>query len=206
MALFFEFLEDAVGADDGHRGRRPRHPPGRSRRAFRRRRASACSRAARRFILQNADGQIDLTHSVSAGLDYAAVGPEHAYLPRPRPHQLRLRDRRRGAGGVPAVLAHRGDHSGAGVHPRAGARAQARPGASGRPVIIVSLSGRGDKDVQQVEALLRKSGVASSPSTKARSHCWVCRVYLVLATCYPVLGLSRRSGLVESQEIWKTDL
>jgi len=31
------------------------------------------------FILQDADGQIDLTHSVSAGLDYAAVGPEHAF-------------------------------------------------------------------------------------------------------------------------------
>ena len=31
------------------------------------------------YILQNADGQIELTHSVSAGLDYAAIGPEHAY-------------------------------------------------------------------------------------------------------------------------------
>jgi tryptophan synthase beta chain len=31
------------------------------------------------FLLQDADGQIDLTHSVSAGLDYAAVGPEHAF-------------------------------------------------------------------------------------------------------------------------------
>src|SRR5437660_11200068 len=32
------------------------------------------------FLLANEDGQIELTHSVSAGLDYAAVGPEHAYL------------------------------------------------------------------------------------------------------------------------------
>src|SRR6266581_219895 len=32
------------------------------------------------FILANEDGQIELTHSVSAGLDYAAVGPEHSYL------------------------------------------------------------------------------------------------------------------------------
>lgn len=32
------------------------------------------------FVLQNADGQIAETHSISAGLDYAAVGPEHAYL------------------------------------------------------------------------------------------------------------------------------
>src|SRR5436190_20733987 len=32
------------------------------------------------FLLANADGQIELTHSVSAGLDYAAIGPEHSYL------------------------------------------------------------------------------------------------------------------------------
>jgi tryptophan synthase beta chain len=32
------------------------------------------------YVLQDADGQISLTHSVSAGLDYASVGPEHAYL------------------------------------------------------------------------------------------------------------------------------
>jgi len=31
-------------------------------------------------LLANEDGQIELTHSVSAGLDYAAVGPEHSYL------------------------------------------------------------------------------------------------------------------------------
>jgi tryptophan synthase beta chain len=31
------------------------------------------------YILQNPDGQIELTHSVSAGLDYAAIGPEHAF-------------------------------------------------------------------------------------------------------------------------------
>ena len=32
------------------------------------------------YLLQDDDGQISLTHSVSAGLDYAMVGPEHAYL------------------------------------------------------------------------------------------------------------------------------
>jgi tryptophan synthase beta chain len=35
---------------------------------------------ARTFILQDSDGQIMHTHSISAGLDYAAVGPEHSYL------------------------------------------------------------------------------------------------------------------------------
>ena len=34
----------------------------------------------RTFVLQDDDGNIELTHSISAGLDYAAVGPEHAWL------------------------------------------------------------------------------------------------------------------------------
>jgi tryptophan synthase beta chain len=34
------------------------------------------------YLLQNADGQVQLAHSISAGLDYPAVGPEHAYLKR----------------------------------------------------------------------------------------------------------------------------
>jgi len=32
------------------------------------------------YLLQNADGQVSLTHSISAGLDYPGVGPEHSYL------------------------------------------------------------------------------------------------------------------------------
>ena len=40
----------------------------------------ACCTAPRPSCLQNADGQIAETHSISAGLDYAAVGPEHSYL------------------------------------------------------------------------------------------------------------------------------
>ena len=35
---------------------------------------------AKTWLLANEDGQIELTHSVSAGLDYAAVGPEHSWL------------------------------------------------------------------------------------------------------------------------------
>jgi tryptophan synthase beta chain len=34
----------------------------------------------RTFVLQDDDGNIELTHSISAGLDYAAIGPEHAWL------------------------------------------------------------------------------------------------------------------------------
>ena len=39
-----------------------------------------CLQGARSYLLQDEFGQVQLTHSVSAGLDYAAVGPEHAWL------------------------------------------------------------------------------------------------------------------------------
>ena len=42
--------------------------------------APACCMARYSYVLQDGDGQISLTHSVSAGLDYASVGPEHALL------------------------------------------------------------------------------------------------------------------------------
>ena len=45
----------------------------------------------RTFVLQDEDGNIELTHSISAGLDYAAVGPEHAWLRAHRPRRVRAR-------------------------------------------------------------------------------------------------------------------
>ena len=43
----------------------------------------------RTFVLQDEDGNIELTHSISAGLDYAAVGPEHAWLRAIGPRRVR---------------------------------------------------------------------------------------------------------------------
>ena len=57
----------------------------------------------RSFVLQNEDGQIMNTHSVSAGLDYASVGPEHAYLRALERAYIHVGDGRRSAGCVPAV-------------------------------------------------------------------------------------------------------
>ena len=80
------------------------------------------------FILQDPDGQIELTHSVSAGLDYAAVGPEHAFYRDSGRIEYTHADGRRGARGLPALLAHGGDHPRARERARARARFQARPG------------------------------------------------------------------------------
>ena len=102
------------------------------------------------YLLQDDDGQINLTHSVSAGLDYAAVGPEHSLY-----HDLKriqysyaTDDEALAAfdllatveGIVPALES---SHAIAEV-------VKLAPKLKKSSVIIANLSGRGDKDVQQV--------------------------------------------------------
>lgn len=78
IGIFFAFLQDEAvrltGVEAGGHG----IEPGRHAARFEGGRLGVLQ-GAKTWILQNDDGQIDLTHSVSAGLDYAAVGPEHAY-------------------------------------------------------------------------------------------------------------------------------
>src|SRR5437870_9023831 len=102
------------------------------------------------YILQDEHGQIQLTHSVSAGLDYAAVGPEHAWLrDKGRVEYSYATDEQalngfmklaRLEGIIPALESA---HAIAAVIERA-------PKMSKTQLIIVNLSGRGDKDVDQV--------------------------------------------------------
>lgn len=97
------------------------------------------------YLLQDSDGQVALTHSVSAGLDYASVGPEHAMLhDEKRAEYLSVNDKSalaaaqylaRNEGLIPALES---------AHAVAEALDRA-PEAKGE-VFIVNLSGRGDKD------------------------------------------------------------
>jgi tryptophan synthase beta chain len=107
---------------------------------------------AETYVLQDRDGQITDTWSVSAGLDYPAVGPEHAHL----------KDRGRaeyvGATDVEALAAFRLLAEREGIlcaFESAHALAHALKLAEAEPdsVILVGLSGRGDKDVSQAQAL-----------------------------------------------------
>ena len=102
------------------------------------------------YLLQDDDGQIQLTHSVSAGLDYAAVGPEHAlYKERGRiaytfatdEEALAAFDLLSQAEGIMPAL--ESAHAIAEV-------VKLAPTLKRRQIIVVNLSGRGDKDVQQV--------------------------------------------------------
>jgi tryptophan synthase beta chain len=109
----------------------------------------------RTFVLQDEAGNIELTHSISAGLDYAAIGPEHAWL----------RDLGRTeyacASDADALEAFRALAGLEGILPAlesAHAVAHARAMAATAPegtVLLVNLSGRGDKDVQSVMEALR---------------------------------------------------
>jgi tryptophan synthase beta chain len=103
----------------------------------------------RTYLLQDANGQIIDTHSVSAGLDYPGVGPEHAWLKDSGRAHLRA-DRRRRVIGVPHLLPHRRHHPGARVQPRAGVCRKLAPTLPKDQIILVNLSGRGDKDMHTV--------------------------------------------------------
>jgi tryptophan synthase beta chain len=106
------------------------------------------------YLLANSDGQIDLTHSVSAGLDYAAVGPEHAYY-RDR-HRIEytyatddealaaFSELSQTEGLIPALESA---HAIAEVIKRA-------PTMNPQQTIVANLSGRGDKDVSQAARFL----------------------------------------------------
>ncbi len=98
------------------------------------------------FVLQDEHGQIALTHSVSAGLDYAMIGPEHALL-----HDQRRADYT-SASDAEALDAARVLSHTEGIIPalesaHAVAEAIKRAPAAQGKILLVNLSGRGDKDI-----------------------------------------------------------
>ncbi len=102
------------------------------------------------YLLQNDDGQVAETHSISAGLDYPAVGPEHAYLREiGRAEYTAIEDDQALAGFQ--LLAHSEGILPALESAHAIAEA-ARLAPAYRPdqVLLVNLSGRGDKDLDSV--------------------------------------------------------
>jgi len=115
----------------------------------------------RTFVLQDQAGNIELTHSISAGLDYAAVGPEHAWLRDiGRTEYAHISDAEaldgfkalaRLEGIIPALESS---------HAVAYAMKVA-PSLPDGTVMLVNLSGRGDKDVQSVAAVLKKTAVTA---------------------------------------------
>ena len=109
---------------------------------------------AETYVLQDADGQVDESWSVSAGLDYPAVGPEHAFLKDSgRAEYVGVTDEE--ALAAFALLARREGIICAFESAHALAHAlKLAEAASDDTVLVVSLSGRGDKDMEQARRLL----------------------------------------------------
>ena len=151
IGLFYPFLKDEtvqmIGVEAGGHGIQPEQHAARFQGG-----SLGVLQGTRSFILQDEYGQIQSTHSVSAGLDYAAVGPEHAWLrDAHRANYTYATDDQalaafnklaRLEGIIPALES---SHAVA----EAILRAPQMPKES---LIIVNLSGRGDKDVSQVAA------------------------------------------------------
>src|SRR5580765_5619842 len=154
IGLFYPFLEDAsvkmVGVEAGGHGIKPEQHAARFHGG-----SLGVLQGTRSYILQDEFGQIQLTHSVSAGLDYAAVGPEHALLhDQKRVEYTYATDEKaleafmklaRLEGIIPALES---------AHAVAEVMKQA-PKLGKDKLVIVNLSGRGDKDVSQVAAKLK---------------------------------------------------
>lgn len=153
IGLFHPFLEDddvrMVGVEAGGDGIIPERHAARFQGG-----KLGVLQGTRTWLLADDDGQIELTHSVSAGLDYAAIGPEHAYLKElGRVEYTYATDKE-------ALAAFKELSETEGILPAlesAHAMAYVSKIAGSLPkdaVIIANLSGRGDKDVEQAAKYL----------------------------------------------------
>ena len=158
IGLFFEFLKDAdvrmVGIEAGGRGHTLGEHAARlaAHQGFTGARPGVLQ-GTYTYVLQNEDGQIATTHSISAGLDYPAIGPEHAWLADQRRAEYaavsdaaaldaaKLLSRTEGI--IPALESA---HALAGLIERL-------PQFKSSDLVILNLSGRGDKDMDTYKRL-----------------------------------------------------
>jgi len=101
----------------------------------------------RSYVLQNADGQIMNTHSVSAGLDYASVGPEHAYLRDTERAFYTLATDQEALAALQTLAQTEGIIAALESSHAVAEAVKRAPSMSKDSVILVNLSGRGDKDL-----------------------------------------------------------
>jgi tryptophan synthase beta chain len=156
MGIFDAFIADAsvrlVGVEAGGHGIRPGAHAARFAGG-----SSGVLQGTRSYVLQDKDGNIELTHSISAGLDYAAVGPEHAWLH----DSARAEYTWIGDGDALAAFQRLAREEGilAALESSHAIAHVCRLAPEMRPdeVILVNLSGRGDKDVLSVQKILDAS-------------------------------------------------
>jgi len=152
IGLFYPFLNDPVqmvGVEAGGRGNKNGEHG-----ASLVRGSVGVLHGAKSYVLQNMDGQIILTHSISAGLDYSGVGPEHSYL------KEKKRVRYKTVSDQEALEAFKILSETEGILPAlesSHAVAYALKKVSKLDIddlVVVNISGRGDKDLDIIEGLL----------------------------------------------------
>ena len=153
IGLFHPFIEDEsvrmMGVEAGGEGIKPERHAARFQGG-----KLGVLQGSKTWLLANDDGQIELTHSVSAGLDYAAVGPEHAYLKDIGRAEYTY------ATDDEALAAFREVSETEGILPALESShalayvSKAAPTMPRDSIIILNLSGRGDKDVEQAAKYL----------------------------------------------------
>ena len=153
MGIFDAFIDDKktrlIGVEAGGRGITPGAHAARFAGG-----SAGVLQGTRSYVLQDADGNVERTHSISAGLDYASVGPEHAWLREiGRAEYTWIDDEAalaafqrlgREEGILPALeSAHAIAHA-----------CRIAPSMPNDAIVLINLSGRGDKDVIGVQAAL----------------------------------------------------
>jgi tryptophan synthase beta chain len=106
------------------------------------------------YLLQNSDGQISHAHSISAGLDYPGVGPEHAYYKDQGRFEFVSATDEEALEGFQALNRHEGIMPALESAHAVAFAMQLAKGLDRSRAIVVGLSGRGDKDVQVVAKAL----------------------------------------------------
>ena len=150
IGLFHEFLNDAtvkmIGVEAGGRG----SGLGENAARFMDSGNVGVLQGTKSYLLQDSNGQIAATHSVSAGLDYASIGPEHAFL-----HDIR-RVEYVSASDDEALAAFKTLSETEGIIPALESShaishaINMAPAMSKDQILLVNLSGRGDKDINTV--------------------------------------------------------
>lgn len=158
IGLFHEFLQDAnvrmIGVEAGGTGEKLGEHAARFANGAR----VGVLQGTKSYLLQDADGQIAGTHSVSAGLDYASIGPEHAFL-----HDIE-RVEYVSASDEEALNAFQVLSQIEGIIPALESShaiahvIKIAPAMPKDTILLVNLSGRGDKDVNTVAEIMERTG------------------------------------------------
>ena len=153
IGFFFEFLEDLdvnlVGIEAGGRGLRRGDHAARFEGG-----KLGVLQGCKTLILQDAEGQIELTHSVSAGLDYAAVGPEHAFYKDRGRIRFGYATDEEALKGFEALSKQEGIIPALESSHAIAYALQRAPEMGSGQILCINLSGRGDKDMQEAGRLL----------------------------------------------------